>query len=162
MCPSTENTDAQRAFAADVLHNLLRYIAKNNNEGRYVFLVSHAWTEGSMMYVVYKAPPSDITWGLARDTRESTIDPGPWQDVDEAVLYYYLLDLEGIQPSEFSRHPGESGTILWLGDRCADLRVLPSDIPESHRYTPPAETSPAKHCRVRPVITEPRRYGNPR
>ncbi len=24
-----------------------------------------------MMYLVYKAPPSDITWGLVRDTRRS-------------------------------------------------------------------------------------------
>jgi hypothetical protein len=35
------------------------------------------------MYVVYTAPPSDRTWGLARDTRDSIIDPGPWPDLDE-------------------------------------------------------------------------------
>ena len=47
-----------------------------------------------MMYLVYKAPPSEITWGLARDTRQSIINPGPWPSLDEAVLYYYLIDLE--------------------------------------------------------------------
>jgi hypothetical protein len=112
MCPSTEATDGQIAFAAYVLQKLLRHIAKNNNEGRYTFLVSDAWTGGPMMYLVYKAPPSDIIWGLVRDTRESIIDPGPWPDLDAAVKYYYLLDLEGIQPSEFSCHPGEPGTIF--------------------------------------------------
>ena len=95
MCPSTEATDAQREFAANVLRNLLRRIdAENPNEDRHTFLVSHAWTEGPMIYVVFTAPPSDRTWGLVRDTRTSIIDPGPWPDLDEAVLYYYLLDFE--------------------------------------------------------------------
>jgi hypothetical protein len=125
MCPSTEVTDTQREFAADVLRNLLRRIVENNNEGRYTFLVSHAWTEGAMMYLVYKAPPSDITWGLARDTRQSLIDPGPWLSLDDPAQYYYLLDLEGIQPSASHCHPGESGTILWLGARHTGLPERP-------------------------------------
>jgi hypothetical protein len=173
MCPSTEATDAQRAFAADVLRNLLRYIAEHNNEERHIFLVSHAWAEGPMMYLVYTAPPLDITWGLARDTSRSLIDPGPWPDLNEAVRYYYILDLEGarppgqlldgIQPSGFSRHPGEPGTILWLGDPCEGLPKRPSDIPEAYRYTPSTGASSAKHGRDQdqPVINEPRRYGNP-
>jgi hypothetical protein len=85
VCPSTESTDAQREFAADVLRNLLSHIAEQNTEGRYTYLVSHAWTDGPWMYLVYTAPPSDITWGLVRDTKVSTIDPGPWPSVDEAV-----------------------------------------------------------------------------
>jgi hypothetical protein len=118
------------------------------------------------MYLVYEAPPSDIAWGLARDTRESLIDPDPWPDLDEAVLYYYLLDLEGIQPSEFSRHPGEPGTILWLGDRQAGLPERPSDIPDEYRFTPPPGASSEKRSPVQdrpdpPVINEPRRYADP-
>lgn len=112
MCPSTEHTDEQRAFAADVLRKLLQHIVNQNQfanaaEGHYTFLVSHAWTEGPMMYLVYQAPPSDISWGLVRDTRESILDPSPWPDVDEAVLYYYLLDLEENWPGHFSRQPGK-------------------------------------------------------
>ena len=158
MCPSTEATDAQIAFAAYVLQKLLRDIAENNNEGRCTFLVSHAWTEGPMMYLVYKAPPSDIIWGLVRDTRESIIDPGPWPDLDAAVKYYYLLDLEGMQPSEFSCHPGEPGTILWLGDPCEGAPNRPSDIPAAYRYTPSPGPSSVKRNQNRdqPVITEPR------
>jgi hypothetical protein len=158
MCPSTEATDAQIAFAAYPLQKLLRDIAENNNEGRCTFLVSHAWTEGPMMYLVYKAPPSDIIWGLVRDTRESIIDPGPWPDLDAAVKYYYLLDLEGMQPCEFSNHPGEPGTILWLGDPCEGAPNRPSDIPAAYRYTPSPGPSSVKRNQNQdqPVITEPR------
>ena len=158
MYPSTDPADAQSEFATDVLRNLLRRIAKNNNAGRYTFVVSHAWTEGPMLYLVYAAPPSDITWGLVRDTRESLIDPGPWPDLDEAVLYYYLLDLEGIQPSGASRHPGEPDTILWLGDCHEGLPERPSDIPEAYRHTPPPRASSANDVvdEDQPVINEPR------
>ncbi len=161
--PSTEATEQQREFAAHVLHDLLRHIAQNNDEGRHTFLVSHAWTEGPMMYLVYEAPPSDIAWGLVRDTRRSIINPSPWPDVDEAVHYYYILDLEGIQPSASSRHPGEPGTILWLGDRCEDLPEHPSDLPEAYRHTPPPEAPSAKRSPDQdpPVINEPRRYADP-
>ena len=99
MCPSTEATPEQGQFAVDVLRNLLQHIENENNNGHDPYLVSHAWTEGSIMYVVYSAPPSDRTWGLVRDTRESIIDRGPWPDLNEAVLYYYLVDLEENQPS---------------------------------------------------------------
>ena len=163
MCPSTEATGAQREFAADVLRKLLRYIAVNNNEGRYTFLISHAWTQGSMMYLVYKAPPSDITWGLARDTRESMINPSPWQDVDEAVLYYYMLDFEEDWPGSSSRQPGEPDAIRWLGDRQAGLPERPSDIPAAYRYTPLPEAPSAERSQKQdpPVINEPRRYADP-
>ena len=54
----------QREFAADVLRDLLRRIdVENSNQGRHTFLVSHAWTEGPMIYVVFAAPPSDKTGG---------------------------------------------------------------------------------------------------
>jgi hypothetical protein len=164
MCPSTETDGAHSEFAAEVLRNLLRYIAENNNEGRYIFLVSHAWTEGPMMYLVYQAPPSDISWGLVRDTRESIIDPGAWPDAEEAVRYYYVLDLEGIQPSSASHHPGEPETILWLGDQHPGLPERPSDIPDEYRYTsPPRPPSAARNRdQVRRVVNEPRRYVDPR
>jgi hypothetical protein len=163
MCPLTEPTGAQREFAADVLRNLLRRIEAENAKGRDPFFVSHAWTQGPMMYLVYKAPPSDITWGLARDTRESIIDPGPWLSVDDPALYYYLCDLEEGRMSASFRHPGDPDSILWHGFPREGLPARPSDIPEAYRYTPSPGTSPAKRCQIqdKPVITEPRRYGNP-
>jgi hypothetical protein len=163
MCPSTEATDAQREFAADVLRNLLRDIEAENTNGHDPLLVSHAWTEGPMMYLVYTAPPSDRTWGLVRDTRESIINPSPWPDLDEAVLYYYLLDFEENQPSSSFRRPGEPDTIWWFGFPRSGLPAQPSDIPHACRYTPSTGASSAKDgCdQDQPVITEPRRYGNP-
>ena len=141
MCPSTEATDAQNSFAADVLRNLLRHIDAQNAKGRNLFLVSHAWNEGPTMYLVYTAPPSDITLGLVRDTRESNISPGPWSSVDEAVTYYYLTDLEeGAAPFDDSGGPK---MILWYGDPRTGLPEDPSDIPETYRYrrTPSTEAS---------------------
>jgi hypothetical protein len=163
MCPSTDATDAQHDFAADVLRNLVRHIdAENNNEGRHPFLVSHAWTEGPMMYLVYTAPPSDRTWALVRDARQSIIDPGPWPSLDEAVRYHYLLDLEENWPGRFSRQPGEPDTIRWSGDRHEGLPEQVPEIPEAHRCTPPTGASSAKRDRDqnRFGINEPRQYGN--
>ena len=163
MCPSTETTDAQGAFAADVLRNLLRHIDAENSKGHDPFLVSHAWTQGPIMYLVYSAPPSNRIWGLARDTRESIIDPGPWPDLDEAVLYYYLLDFEENQPSSSFRRPGEPDTIWWFGFPRKGLPERPSDIPAAYRYTPSPE-APSPECSRKPdppVINEPRRYADP-
>ena len=159
MCPSIDAAESE--FAAEVLRNLLCYIDNANKEGRPPFLVTHAWTTGPMMYLVYKAPPSEIAWGLVRDTRESNISPGPWMSVEEAVLYYYITDLEEDRMSASFRHPGKPETILWYGDRKAGLPERASDIAEACRYTPPTGAS-AKHGRdqVRPVINEPRLYGN--
>jgi hypothetical protein len=164
MSPSTEASDAQREFAAEVLRNLLRHIdAENQKEGRHPFLVSHAWTEGPMMYLVYTAPPSDRNWGLVRDTRESIIDPSPWQDLDEAVRYYYLLDFEENQPSSSFRRPGEPDTIWWFGFPHEGLPEQPSEIPAEYRYTPSTGASSADRGREdqeRTVTNEPRLYGN--
>lgn len=88
------------------------------------------------MYLVYVAPPSDRTWGLVRDTRRSIIDPGPWPSLDEAVLYYYLLDFEENQPSTSFRPPGEPDTIWWFGYPREGLPERVSDIPDGHRYAP--------------------------
>ncbi|WP_324967353.1 hypothetical protein [Mycobacterium sp.] len=125
--------------------------------------MSHAWTEGPMMYIVYKAPPSEVTCGLVRDTRESLIDPSPWLDLEEAVRYYYLLDLEENWPGRFTSPPEEPGTILWRGDPCEGLPVRLSDIPDEHRYTPPPEMPSVKRDRdqVQRVVNEPRRYADP-
>lgn len=78
MCPSTELNDAHVKFAADVLRNLLRHIDDENVKRHNPFLVSHAWTDGPLMFLVYTAPPSDRTWGLVRDTRSrlSTVAHG--------------------------------------------------------------------------------------
>lgn len=168
MCPSTEPTDAQRQFAADVLRNLMRRIETENannaespRAGRYVFLVSHAWTEGSMLYLVYTAPPSDITWGLVRDTRESLINPSPWNELDDPALYYYLLDLEENWPGRVSRKPGEPDTIRWFGDPHAGPAEHLSEIPDAYRHTPPPILASARRRKQDPpAINEPRRYGN--
>lgn len=163
MCPSTEPLDSESDFAADVLSGLLCYIEKANEEGRPPFLVSHAWTAGPMMYLVYEAPPSEIVWGLVRDTRESNINPGPWQSPDEAVQYYYLTDLEEDRMSASFRHPGEPGSVLWYGDRQAGLPKFPSDIPPMHRYVPSVGAYRPERIRGQnqPVVNEPRRYADP-
>jgi len=159
MCPSTE-TDAESHFAAEVLRKLLLRIDNANNDGDGPYLVSHAWTTGPMMYVVYTAPPSNRTWGLARDTRESNIDPGPWRDVDEAVLYYYLVDFEENQPSSSARRPGEPDTIRWFGYPLDGLPQRLSDIAESHRYTPSQATVSTNKVSKNRLVAEPRRYAN--
>ena len=164
MYPSTESEGHENHFAAEVLRELLRRIeSRNAVEGSRTFLVSHAWTDGPMIYVVFKAPPSDKTWGLARDTRHSIIDPGPWPDLDEAASYYYLLDFEENWPGRFSRQPGEPDTIHWFGDRNAGLPERPSDTSEAHRYTPSTDVL---FCEPRPGTdrppgNEPRRYADP-
>jgi hypothetical protein len=162
MYPSTDPADAQREFATDMLRNLLRRIDAQNMKGRDPFLVSHGWTEGPMTSLVYTAPPYDITWGLARDTRRSITGPGPWPDVDEAVTFYYLLDLE--EGSATSEYPREPDTILWCGFPLeGGLLKRPSDIPDEYRYTPPPGTSSANHRRDQdpPIVNKPRRYADP-
>lgn len=109
------------------------------------------------MFLVYKAPPSDKTWGLARDTRQSIIDPGPWQSVDDPALYYFLLDFEENQPSSSSLQPGEPDTIWWFGFPREGLPEHPSDIPEAYRLTPSAARGRDQHGTV---VNEPRMYGN--
>jgi hypothetical protein len=163
MCPSTEVSDAQREFAAQVLRKLLRHIENQNKSGHGPFLVSHAWTEGPMMYVVYTAPPSDRTWGLVRDTRESIINPSPWPDLDEAVLYYFLIDFEENQPSSSFRQAGETDTIWWFGYPRERLPERPEEIPDAFRYTPSTGAASPMRGRDqdRPASNEPRRYGNP-
>jgi hypothetical protein len=149
MCSSTETREAQGQFAADVLRGLLLHINEKNRDGREPFLVSHAWTEGAVMYLVYRAPPSDITWGLVRDTRESNIEPRPWPALDVAVRYYYLLDLYEGRVSASFRHPGDPDTILWHGDQ---------------NYGDPSEgllPAPGRHPRDVPVYTAPHNpFGN--
>jgi hypothetical protein len=167
MCQSTEVTYSPGEFAAEVLRKLLCRIDSENQvpnpaQGHHLFVVSHAWTNGPMMYLVYTSPPSDITWGLARDTRESIIGPGPWLDVDDAVTYYYLVDLE--EGCATSGPPREPGTILWCGFPLeADLPARPSDIPDEYRYTSPPGESSAKRCpdQASRPINEPRLYADP-
>lgn len=163
MCPSTESDNAHHSFAADVLRKLLERIDIENGKGHGPFLVSHAWIDGPMIYLVYTAPPSDRNWGLARDTRDSIIDPGPWPDSNEAALYYYLLDIEENQPSASFRGSGEADAIWWFGFPREGLPEHPSDIPAAYRHTPLPTGSPAKpHRDPTPTIAnEPRLYGNP-
>ncbi|RUP01647.1 MAG: hypothetical protein EKK34_28005 [Mycobacterium sp.] len=163
MRPLTEFTPEEAQFARNVINDLLEYINIANSEGRPPFVVSHAWSEGPTIYLVYKAPPSDIIWGLVRDTRESLIDPAPWPDLEEAVRYYYLLDLDENRMSASFRQPGEFGTIFWRGDPQKYLPQRPTDIPEEHRFKPAAAPSPVKlkHDERHRTSDEPRRYVDP-
>ena len=141
MSPSTEPENSSD-FAADVLLNLLAHITEENTERADIFgtfVVSHAWTDGPTMYLVYKTPPSTIAWGLVRDTRESIIDPAPWPSLEEAVRYYYLLDLSENRVPSFP-HPGsDPEVILWHGDQvytedsCEGLPQRPADIPDQYQ-----------------------------
>ncbi len=154
MSPSTE-TASSSEFAAEVLRNLLARITEENTEGTDTFVVSHAWTDGPTMYLVYKAPPSPITWGLVRDTRESIIYPSAWPSLKEAVRYYYLLDLCENRVSAAFPHPGDDPeVILWRGDQvytedsCEGLPKRPTDIPDRYRYVDPTGPLPqeARHA----------------
>jgi hypothetical protein len=42
----------------------LRHIDIQNDRGSDLFVVSHAWTDGPVMYLVYTVPPPDVTLGL--------------------------------------------------------------------------------------------------
>ncbi len=114
-----------------------------------------------MIYLVYTSPPDAITCGLARDTRESLIDPGPWLSLDEAVRYYYRLDLEEGGAATYSAHKGDPETILWDADFSEGLPERPSNIPETYRYTPTTTLPPPGTRRYPPSDTEPRRYADP-
>ncbi|EHB44060.1 hypothetical protein MycrhDRAFT_6955 [Mycolicibacterium rhodesiae JS60] len=174
MHPSTEPTpeqtptDAECAYAVDILQELLHRIEVGNanaaaypRPGRYTFLVSHAWTDGAAFRLVYTAPPSDRTFGLARDTRRSLINPSPWNDGDDPAMYYYLLDLEENWPGSHSRQPGEDPDLIrWSGYPLTDLPDRLSDLPQAYRYvSPPPDPSWVDH--TPPPVIEPRRYANP-
>jgi hypothetical protein len=162
-------TEAERAFATTVLDQLLHRINVANanaaaypRPGRHTFLVSHAWTDGAQMYLVFTAPPSDRTWGLVRDTRKSLIDPSPWHEADDAARYYYLLDLEENWPGRSIREPGEDpDRVFWSGDSSAGTPEKLSLIPDAHGYTPPPP-DPSWIDHSPPVVNEPRRYADPR
>jgi hypothetical protein len=156
-------------FAATVLRELLHRIEVGNanaavypRPGRCTFLVSHAWTEGAAIRLVYAAPPSDRNWGLARDTRRSLISPAPWHHTDDPALYYYLLDLEENWPGNSSREPGEDpDKVWWHGYPLDGLYEVVSKIPDTYRYRPPAP-DPSWIDHTPPVVNEPRRYADPR
>ncbi len=146
-------------FAADVLRKLLLRIDDQNLKGHGPYLVSHAWTEGPSIRLIYSAPPSDRTWGLARDTRESIIGPGPWPNADEAALHYFLVDFDENQPNSSTSTSDNPDAIWWFGYPQDGLPQRVSDVPESRLYTPPAPPNEAvgQHTRRQ---AEPRRSGN--
>lgn len=115
-----------------------------------------------MMYVVYRTPPLDITWGLARDTRESLIDPGPWIDTDNPALYYYLLDFEEGWSGPLAPEPGNYPDVIrWRGDQCDGLPDRLSDIPVAYRHSPASIPAAATEQDEHPPAVEPRRYADP-
>ncbi|WP_396907952.1 DUF120 domain-containing protein [Mycolicibacterium sp.] len=159
----TEETEEQRAFAAAVLRNLLERIAEENRDGHDICLVSHAWTTGPLIHLVYSVPPSHTIGGLVRDTRLSLIDPGPWPDLDEAVRYYYLLDLAGTQPSE-PADADRPDVIVWAGDVIEGLPVHSAELPTEHRCNTSVNAlRPTRLLgrRSRANEVEPRRYADP-
>ncbi len=166
--PDQFPTDAASELADKILHELLHRVEVGNanaaaypRPGRCTFLVSHAWTDGAVMHLVYKAPPSNRTWGLVRDTRESLINPSPWNENDDPALYYYLLDLEENWPGAESREPGENDDLIWWrGDPHTYLPAHISELPEHYRYTSPPP-DPAWIDHTPPPVVEPRRYADP-
>jgi hypothetical protein len=174
MPPSTEPapgqpvTDTDRIFAAKILAELLHRIEVGNanaaahpRPGRYTFRVSHAWIDGAAIRLVYTAPPSNRTWGLARDTRGSLINPSRWNDADDPAWYYYLLDLEEGWPGGSSREPDEDPDLIWWsGDPATDVPQRLSAVPEAHRYISPTP-DPSWIDQTPPVVNEARRYADP-
>ena len=169
MHPSTDPRSDDE-FAAAVLQTLLSRIdarndlnSENPRPGYYVFPVSHAWSDGPMIFLVYSVPPSDVAWGLVRDTRRSIISvDAPWPNADEAALYYYLLDLEEGWPGSAPRQPGElEDAIRWGGHPVSgNLPGRVADIPDRHRHTAKS-TGERRGSPAAPVDTEPRRYAGP-
>ena len=149
---------ADAEFAETVLRKLLQRIEKANSEGCGPYLVSLAWTAGPMFHVVYTAPPSDRTWGLARDTTESVVDPGPWPNDDEAARYYFLVDFEENQPATSFRRPGDVDAIWWFGHPRNGLPERPSGLPKQARHRAAGPSSPPDANQR--THMEPRRYGN--
>jgi hypothetical protein len=132
--------DMQHRFAADVLDALLAQLADRNHQHWTATLaITHAWVDGAAIYVVYTTGSSTVTWGWARDTRTSLIDPGPWPDAAEAARYYRLLDFDS---AATAMAPTARDSIQWYGDRLDDLPQQPTELRDSHRY-PDAGTSSA-------------------
>ncbi|PQE01757.1 hypothetical protein CYL16_06830 [Mycobacterium sp. EPG1] len=128
-------TEHRDDVAVEVLGKLLARIDAHNRKGHGPYLVSHAWTDGSSIRIVYSAPPSPRAWGLARDTTESIVDPGPWQDTDEAALYYLLIDFDENQPNTSPGGAADPAAIWWFGQPQPDLPQKLSDLPDAYRYT---------------------------
>lgn len=161
MCPLTDATSAENEFAADVLKSVLDRIELANQESdRGTYLVSHAWTEGPLLYVVYAAPPSNRTWGLVRDTTQSIINPGPWDPRDDPAHYYYLVDFEENQPSSSMRPPDEPDTTWWFGHPLDGLPQHLDEIPEEKPHSGTPRVPPRDDRSSPPPGMQPRRYGN--
>ena len=147
MCPSTEATDAQNSFAADVLRNLLRHIDAENRKDTISFW-SHTLGPGADdVPGVHRRPRLNIVWGLVRDTRESNISPGPWSAVDEAVTL--------LLPHRFR---GGRGRLVWplAGRAKDDLVVRLTDGPVCREpFRHPRDLSVSAHAIDRSFIAEP-------
>lgn len=155
------------AFAAQVLQKLLWHIAVENADGsaagRDAYSVLYAWTEGTVLYVVHRAQASDMLWGLARDTRDSLVGPGPWHAADDAARYYLLLDFEeGWAGPLALTSEDDPGVIRWRGDPLEGLPGRASSIPAVYRYSPPPMPAAEDRRNDAAAGGEPRRYADPR
>lgn len=175
MCPSTEVSDPQHAFATEVLRKLLHHIHAHNSladadRGHYTFLVSHAWTDGPMIYVVYTAPPSNVSgdWSATPECRLSIRDPG---QMSMRQCSFTLLDFEENWPRRFSRQAGGPDAIQWRGRLHPGLPERLSSVAEAHRYTPSLgapsterSRAPDQHVAPNPdgTATGPSRSDSPR
>lgn len=65
------------------------------------------------MYPGDKIPPNEVTCGLARATRDSIIDPGPWLSLDEAGV----LDFGTVFPRLGSPHTWRRDGAKWSSGR---------------------------------------------
>lgn len=155
-------SEAERKLARDVLQKLLRRIVSDDQTAQHPpYEVSHAWTEGPTIFVVYKAPPSTGTWGMVRDTRQSIVDVGAWHSTDDPALYYYLIDFEENQPSSSPRPSDDPDKIWWFGYPREGLPQHLADLSDDHRYESPVTADVSVVDPVARLDPEPRRYGDP-
>jgi len=162
-----DHEDTPSAFAAQVLRKLLWHIAVRNvgdsAAGHDAFPVLYAWAEGSVLYVVHRAPASGLLWGLARDTGDSPVGPGPWHVADDPARYYFLLDFQEGWAGPLTAAPEEDlDVIRWRGDQLEGLPERMSSIPEAYRYEPSQLPANAARRSTVPTSVEPPRYADPR
>ncbi len=161
-----DQEDQPSAFAAQLLRKLLWHIAVRNvddsHAGRDAIPVQYAWTEGPVLYVVHRAPASDLLWGLARDTRESLVGPGPWHGADDPARYYFLLDFEEGWAGPLTPTSGDDPVVIrWRGDPLEGLPGRASSIPAVYRYSPPPMSGAVDRRNDAAAGGQPRRYADP-
>ncbi|WP_232786866.1 hypothetical protein [Mycolicibacterium aurum] len=81
--------------------------------------------------------------------------------MDEAALYYFLIDFEENQPSSSPAGLTEANTIYWFGHPLDGLPQRLSDVPDSRRVIFAQPQGSATDSQSIPPEQEPRRYADP-